>query len=101
MGGTDAARVDVTALASVATQYQTAADIVAAAARTHLAALSFDGAAAGQAYVAHGDAVRRAVEEVADQLWRWSRAASEIAGALRASADRYAEADLRAVGRMG
>ena len=32
---------------------------------------------------------------------QWSRAAAEIASALRASADRYADADARAARRVG
>ncbi|MCV7281989.1 ESX-1 secretion-associated protein [Mycolicibacterium flavescens] len=101
MGGTDAAHVDVTALTGIAREYQAVADAVGAAARTHLGGLNFDGAAAGRGYVAHGDAVRRAVDDIAGQLRRWSDAAAGIAGALRASADRYADADLRAAGRLG
>lgn len=101
MGGTDAARVDVTAVASVAREYRAVADSVGAAARTHLGGLSFDGAAAGRSYVAQGDAVRRAVDDIADELRAWSHAAAEIAGALGASADRYADADMRAAGRLG
>jgi uncharacterized protein YukE len=45
--------------------------------------------------------LRAAVDHVADQLGQWSRAAAEIAAALRASADRYAEADANAAGRLG
>jgi len=36
-----------------------------------------------------------------DQLRQWSRAAVELAAALSASADRYAEADASAARRVG
>jgi hypothetical protein len=101
MGQPDVARVDVAALYAVAHQYEAVADIVDAAVRTHLTGLVFDGAAAGRVHVARGDAVRTAVNHVVEQLRQWSRAAAEIAAALRASADRYAEADARAAGRVG
>lgn len=97
----DASRVDSGALLSVAAQYQGAADIVDAAVRTHLSGLAFGGAGAGRSYVAHGDAVRSAVEDVVHQLRAWSRASAEIASALRVSVERYAEADARAAGRLG
>ena len=101
MGQPDVARVDVAALHAVARQYEVAADIVDAAVRTHLTGLAFDGATAGRAHVARGDALRTAVDHVVDQLRQWSRAAAEIAAALRASADRYAEADAHAASRVG
>lgn len=101
MEGTDASRVDIAALLSIADRYQGVGDLVGDAVRMHLGDLKFDGAGAGRAYIAHGDAVRSAVGEVVSLLWRWSRACSEIAAALRVSADRYAETDVRAGRRMG
>jgi hypothetical protein len=101
MGQAEAARVDVAGLHAVARKYEAVADIVDGAVRTHLSGLMFDGAAAGRAHVARGDALRVAVNRVVDQLEQWSRAAAEIAAALRASADRYAEADVSAARRMG
>src|SRR3954471_18154427 len=108
MGQPDAVRVDVAALHAVARQYEAAADIVEGAVRMHLTGLVFDGAAAGgggaaagRVHAARGDALRVAVEDVVDQLRQWSRAAAEIAAALRASADRYAEADAGAARRVG
>ena len=100
MGLPEVARVDVPALHAVARQYEAAADIVDGALRTHVTGLVFDGAASGRMHVARGDALRTAVDHVADQLHQWSRAAAEIAAALRASADRYAEADARAARRV-
>jgi hypothetical protein len=101
MGQPDVARVDVSALHAIARQYEAAADIVEGAVRTHLSGLVFDGAAAGRMHVARGDGLRTAVDQVVDQLRQWARAAAEIAAALRASADRYAEADARAARRVG
>jgi Excreted virulence factor EspC, type VII ESX diderm len=101
MGQPDVARVDVASLHAIARQYEAAADIVEGAVRTHLSGLVFDGAAAGRMHVARGDGLRTAVDQVVDQLRQWARAATEIAAALRASADRYAEADARAARRVG
>jgi excreted virulence factor EspC (type VII ESX diderm) len=101
MGQPEVARVDVAALHAVAHQYEAVADIVDSAMRTHLSGLMFDGATAGRMHVARGDALRAAVDRVVDQLRQWSRAAKEIAASLRASADRYAEADTGAARRLG
>jgi uncharacterized protein YukE len=100
MGQPDAARVDVAALLGVARQYDACADIVDSAVRTHLN-LEFDGAAAGRMHVARGDALHAAVDRIVNQLRQWARASREIAAVLRASADRYAEADARAAQRVG
>src|SRR5260370_35059972 len=54
MGQPDVARVDVAALHAVARQYETAANIVDAAVRTHLTGLVFDGATAGRPPRARG-----------------------------------------------
>ncbi|WP_371412930.1 type VII secretion target [Mycolicibacterium sp. GF69] len=97
----DASRVDVAALSSIARQYQTVADIVDAAVRTHLSGLAFHGAGAGRSYIARGEVVRSAVEDIVNQMRWWSRASAEIAAALQAAADRYAEADARAARRLG
>jgi hypothetical protein len=101
MGQADVARVDVAALIGVARQYETVADIVDGAVRSHLTGLAFDGAAAGRMHVARGDALRSAVDHVVDSLRQWSRASAEIAAVLRTSADRYAEADAHAARRVG
>lgn len=99
MGERDAARVDVAALLDVADQYESVADAVDAVIRTRLAGLQFGGAAAGRMHVARGEAVRIAVDGVADRLREWSRASAEIAATLRNTAVRYDEADGRA-GRL-
>ena len=84
-----------------ARQYDTAADIVDTAIRTHLTGLRFDGAAAGRVHTARGDAVRIAVDEVVNRLHDWARAAAEIAAELRSSADRYLDADAHGARRIG
>ncbi len=99
MGEFDVASVDVAALLGIAGEYQAVADVVDTVVRTRLAGLQFGGSSAGRAHVARGQAVRAAVDGVADQLREWSRAAAEIAATLRSTAHRYDEADVRA-GRM-
>jgi Excreted virulence factor EspC, type VII ESX diderm len=101
VGEVDVARVDVAAVLAVARQYQTVAEVLDAAVRVHLSVLTFGGAEAGRLHVARGDAIHTAVDRVVDQLRAWSRACMEIAAALRASADRYAEADASAGRRVG
>ncbi len=101
MGQAGAARVDVGAVLTIAREYETAALIVDAAVRTHLSDFAFGGAAAGRGYVAHGDTLRAALDDVVTSMRQWSRAAGEIAAALRSSADRYRDADVRAAGRVG
>jgi hypothetical protein len=101
MGESDAARVDVAALLDAARGYDALADAVDAAARTHLMRLSFCGAVAGRSYAAQGDALWRSVDRVGDGMRLWSRACIEIASVLRASADRYVEADARGARRVG
>lgn len=101
MGETDAARVDVAALRGIAREYQGIADAIDDAVRAQLTALVFDGAAAGRLYTGHGDAVHTGVDDIVDGLRQWSRSSAEIAATLRASAERYAEADARAAQRIG
>ncbi|MDZ4269149.1 MAG: type VII secretion target [Mycobacterium sp.] len=93
--------MDVGVVREIAREYETTALIVDAAVRTHLGELAFGGARAGNAYSIHGDTLRTAVEEVVAALRRWSRAADDIAEALRATADRYQDADARAAARVG
>lgn len=99
MGERDGARVDVAALFGVAGEYEAVADAVDAIIRTHLGGLQFGGAVAGRMHVAPGEAVRAAVEGIADRLRGWSRASAEIGATLRTTAQRYDEADVRA-GRL-
>ncbi|WP_123028409.1 type VII secretion target [Mycolicibacterium stellerae] len=101
MGEPDTARVDVAAVLDAARQYDTAADIVDAAIRTHLTGLRFDGAVAGRIHTAHGDALRLAIDELVHRLHQWARAATEIAAELRSCADRYVDVDDRGARRIG
>jgi hypothetical protein len=93
--------MDVAALRDLADQYAASAGALDAAVSTHLSHLTFGGATAGRAYATRGDALRTAVNRIADELIQWSRGSAEIAGALRASADRYVDADGRAAVRVG
>ncbi|HTQ19201.1 type VII secretion target [Mycobacterium sp.] len=94
------ATVDVAAVRAVADRFAAAAALVDRAADDHLARLAFGGASAGRAYIARGDALRTGLERLAPTLSQWSRAADEIAVALRVGADRYADAELFAAARI-
>jgi hypothetical protein len=99
--GQQNAFVDAAAVRTVAHRFDDAAQLIEGAVHTHFAGLAFDGATSGRAYIGHGDALRLALNRLASELAQWSRATVEIATALRASADRYAEADLSAAARIG
>jgi|SRR6185312_2896832 len=99
--GTESARIDVSALRDIASEFDASAGDLDAAVRTRLSGLRFGGATAGRAYVARGDALRSSLDGIADELTAWARASAEIAAALRASADRYELADERAAARLG
>ncbi|MGH3597791.1 MAG: type VII secretion target, partial [Mycobacterium sp.] len=88
--------VDAAAVRAVANRFDATAQLIDGTARTHLGRLAFDGATAGRAHIAHGDALRVALDRLTGELAQWARATVEIAATLRAGADRYAEADLRA-----
>jgi transposase-like protein len=100
MGQQDAF-VDAAVVRTVANRFDATAALIESAARNHLGTLAFDGATAGRAHIASGDSLRVALDRLSGELARWARATVEIATALRASADRYAEADLRAAARVG
>ncbi|ORA12769.1 hypothetical protein [Mycobacterium asiaticum] len=93
-------RLDNGAVRSVAGQFSAAAELIDDAARMHLGHLAFDGARAGRSYAARGDAVRAGLAGLVADLARWSRAAAEIAVALRVGADRCADAELSAAARI-
>jgi hypothetical protein len=99
--GQQNAFLDAAAVRAVANRFDDTAQLIEAAARTHFARLVFDGATAGRSYAGHGDALRVALNRLTGELSQWARATVEIATVLRASADRYAEADLTAAGRVG
>ena len=92
--------VDVAAVYAVAAQLTVAAEMIDDAVADHLTWLAFSGVRAGRAHTAHGDTLRSALERLAAELKRWSRATAEIGAALRAGADRYADADLYAAARI-
>ena len=94
-------RIDVAAVRDVASEFDATAGILDTATSTHLSRLGFGGVSAGRAYVARGDALRAALERMADALTEWSRASAEIATALRVSADRYTRSDERTAARFG
>jgi hypothetical protein len=94
------ARIDVAAVRAVADRIDAVTELIDDAVANHLARLTFGGALAGLAHAARGDALRGGLDRLAAELSQWSRAAVEIAVALRAGADRYAEADLYAAARI-
>jgi Excreted virulence factor EspC, type VII ESX diderm len=94
------AGVDTAAVYAIAYRFGAAADLIDGAVGNHLAWLTFDGATAGRAHTARGDALRHGLDRLVAELTQWSRASSEIAATLRASADRYGESELYAAARI-
>jgi Excreted virulence factor EspC, type VII ESX diderm len=92
--------IDPAAVHAIANQFVAAAELLDAAVYDHLTGLAFGGISAGRAHAARGDAVRAALDRLTTELSHWSRAAGEIAVALRASANRYADADGYAAARI-
>ncbi|OBH89084.1 type VII secretion target [Mycobacterium sp. E2733] len=92
--------IDVPATHRIADQFRAAADIIDRALSDQLGRLAFGGPSAGRAHTARGEALRVELERLAAQVAQWSRASVEIAAALRASADRYADAELYAAARI-
>ena len=90
--------VDVAALRAVADRFDSVAQSAAHAAR---ARLGFDGATAGRAHTADGEALRRAFDLLSVDLTGWARAADEIGAGLRCGADRYVESERDAAERVG
>ncbi|MHA3023452.1 type VII secretion target [Mycobacterium sp. BMJ-28] len=101
MGQLTAARIDTAAVLGAACRYDTAAELLDTALRSHLTRLSFDGTRAGRSYADSGDAVRAAVEGTCARLADWSHAARQIAALLRTSVQNYADADVHAARRLG
>lgn len=90
------AHVDTAGLRAAAQRFAVAADALDAASRVQLSRLRFDGDVAGRSHVADGGAVRTALHRLVAEVAQWSRAAEEVAAALRVTADRYGDAELRA-----
>lgn len=93
--------VDVAAVRAIASQFADTAELIDVTARTSLSQLVFGGATAGRAHVAPGNALRLSLDRLAAELSQWSWATAQIAAALRASADGYADAELRSAARIG
>ncbi|WP_343600155.1 type VII secretion target [Mycobacterium sp.] len=93
--------VDAAAVHALARHFDAAAELVDAAAHTHLGRLAFGGPVAGQGHGARGEALRAALGRLAAVLAGWARADREIAATLRAAATRYAETDRCAAARIG
>ena len=93
--------VDAAAVRAIANRFDDAAHLVDGAVRTHVARLAFDGTASGRAYIGQGDALRFALHRLSGELAQWARASMEVAAALRAGIDRYADADRLAAARIG
>lgn len=93
-------RLDSAEVHRVANRVADVADLIDGAIGKHLAQLNFDGTRAGRGYPASGEAIRTALDRLAVELAQWSRAAAEIAVALRIGVDRYAEADVLAAARI-
>ena len=98
MGNT---RVDTAAVCDAAQRFAAAAELLDGVLRTHLAGLGFAGSTAGRAHTARGEAVGTALRRLSSELGQWSRAAEEIGAALRAGAERYADAEMRAAAVLG
>ncbi|SPM28748.1 hypothetical protein [Mycobacterium terramassiliense] len=93
-------RLDSAGVHRVADQLGAAAELLDRVVGDHLARLAFGGASAGRAHTARGDALRVQLERLTAEVTRWSRAATDTAAALRAGADRYADAELYAAARI-
>ena len=92
--------VDTALLRAAAARIDTAADLLQEAVDTHLRELRFDGAAAGNAHGAAGEAIHAAVlRSVADAV-HWARATRELSRGLRAGADVHAGAEATATRTM-
>jgi hypothetical protein len=92
--------IDPAAVYTIADRFGAAAELVDDAVYDHMVCLTFGGFSAGRAHTARGDALRGALDRLTAELSQWSRAAVEIAVALRASANRYAGADMYAAARI-
>ena len=88
------------AVHGVSDRFSAAAELIDGAVGEHLARLAFGGAGAGRAYAARGEALRAALQRLAADVSQWSRASAAVAIALRATAERYADAELYAARRI-
>ncbi|BBZ24255.1 type VII secretion target [Mycolicibacter hiberniae] len=93
--------LDAAALCSVADHFDTTAAAMDTATRIRLGGLTFGGATAGRDCFGAGEELRRALHGWVPELIRWSRAATEIAAALRAASARYRQVEVLAAERVG
>ncbi len=93
--------VDAAAVHAVANRFDDAAHLIDSAVRTHFGRLTFDGTTSGRAYIGQGDALRFALHRLSGDVAQWARASMEVATALRANANHYADADQFAAARIG
>lgn len=93
-------RLDSAGVRGIADRIDEAAELVETAVSNHLSCLTFDGSRAGRAYAGCGGRLRAELDRLAVELTQWSRAAVQIAVALRAGVDHYAEAELYAAARI-
>jgi hypothetical protein len=93
--------VDAVAVRAVADRFDDAAHLIDGAVRAQFGKLAFDGTTSGRAYIGQGDALRFALYRLAGELTQWARASLEVGAALRASANRYTDADQLAAARIG
>lgn len=89
--------VDPAALRAAAQRMDAAADIVDGILEANLTGLRFDAAMAGRDHAAVGGAVRGVLDRLIADMTRWAVVARETGAALRIGADRFTDAESRAV----
>lgn len=96
----ESSQIDLPAVRRIADRLDDVAELIDGAVAEHLAQLAFTGARAGRTHTASGDALRNGLDQLVAELSQWSRASAEIAMALRAGAQRYADAESYAEARI-
>lgn len=99
MGTSEAAHVDAAAVRAVAREYDVASTLIDTVLRNQLSTLGFGGATAGAPTSPRASSCRPR-SRLFDGAAAMVSAAAEIAAVLRAGADRYHDADLRAAQRV-
>lgn len=99
-GGMGTTSVDPAALRAAAQRMDAAADIVESILAANLSGLRFDSAVAGRDHAAVGGAVRGVLDRLIADMTRWAVAARETGAALRTGADRFSDAESRAVANL-
>lgn len=96
----ESSQIDLPAVRGIADRLDDVAEVINDAVAEHLAQLAFTGDRAGRTHTASGDALRTGLDQLVAELSQWSRASAEIGMALRASAQRYADAESYAAARI-